>query len=325
MKKNRQVVKNLGALLLVLCLLTAALSGCSRSEARYTKDGKKQIITVGYLPITHALVVFEEKELLDQDENATLQIELQKFGSWTDLMDALNSGRIQAASVLVELAMGAVSNGLDLKAVALGHRDGNVVIVSDEISTVQDLKGKTFAIPSKQSSHNILLNDMLEKAGMSIRDVNVVQLAPAEMPSSLASGSIDGYCVAEPFGAQAVVQGYGHVLYDSTQLWEDSICCALVFNGSFLAKNQKAVSELAAGYKEAGNALDPETAERVASTWLGQNKKTLDVSMQWIHYDNLEITESGYEQLVEKMKQYGINENPPAYEDFVYSNNKSTQ
>ena len=35
-------------------------------------------------------------------------------------MDALNSGRINGASVLAELAMAAVSNGLDLKAVALG-------------------------------------------------------------------------------------------------------------------------------------------------------------------------------------------------------------
>lgn len=225
-------------MLLVLTLLTVLSSGCGRSEAKYTADGKKQIITIGYLPITHALAVFEEKELLDADENSTLQIQLQKFSSWTDLMDALNSGRINGASVLAELAMAAVSNGLDLKAVALGHKDGNVVIVSNDITKVEDLKGKTFAIPSKQSSHNILLNDMLSDAGMSIDDVKVVQLAPAEMPSSLASGAIDGYCVAEPFGAQAVVQDYGHVLYDSTQLWQNSICCALVMNGSFLEKKQ---------------------------------------------------------------------------------------
>ena len=92
-------------MLLVLTLLTVLSSGCGRSEAKYTADGKKQIITIGYLPITHALAVFEEKELLDADENSTLQIQLQKFSSWTDLMDALNSGRINGASVLAELAM----------------------------------------------------------------------------------------------------------------------------------------------------------------------------------------------------------------------------
>ena len=278
-------------MLLVLTLLTVLSSGCGRSEAKYTADGKKQIITIGYLPITHALAVFEEKELLDADENSTLQIQLQKFSSWTDL---------------------------NLKAVALGHKDGNVVIVSNDITKVEDLKGKTFAIPSNQSSHNILLNDMLSDAGMSIDDVNVVQLAPAEMPSSLASGAIDGYCVAEPFGAQAVVQDYGHVLYDSTQLWQNSICCALVMNGSFLEKNKEAVDKLVAGYEEAGNRLDETTAKTLAEAYLGQNEKTLEVSMQWIHYDNLQITKSDYEQLTERMKKYGINKNPPSYEDFVY-------
>ena len=68
-------------MLLVLTLLAVSLAGCGRSEAKYTADGKKQIITIGYLPITHALAVFEEKELLDADENSTLQIQLQKFQS----------------------------------------------------------------------------------------------------------------------------------------------------------------------------------------------------------------------------------------------------
>ena len=55
-----------------------------------------------------------------------------KFGSWPDLMDALNTGRIDGASVLIELAMKAKELGIDLKAVALGHQDGNVLVSSKE-------------------------------------------------------------------------------------------------------------------------------------------------------------------------------------------------
>ena len=233
-------------------------------------------------------------------------------------MDALNSGKIDGASVLVELAMGAVSNGIDLKAAALGHKDGNVVIVSDDISDVRDLKGKTFAITSNQSSHNILLNDMLALGDLSIDDINVVQLAPSEVPSSLASGTIHGYCVADTFGAQDVVQGYVHVLYDSTDLWQDSICCALVFNGGFLDKNKEAADEFLSTYKEAGSLLDEGIAKEVAEKYLGQDEKTLDVSLEWIHYDDLDISLDDYEQLSEKVKEYGINDNPPSYNDFIY-------
>lgn len=317
--------KRLLAFALAATLSFSALTGCgttnpdSTSAADTTKtDSSKTNITLGYLPITHALAVFETKELLDKKSDSDIEVTLQKFSSWTDLMDALNSGKIDGASVLVELAMGAVSNGIDLKAAALSHKDGNVVIVSDDISDVRDLKGKTFAIPSNQSSHNILLNDMLALGDLSIDDINVVQLAPSEMPSSLASGSIDGYCVAEPFGAQAVVQGYGHVLYDSTDLWQDSICCALVFNGGFLDKNKETADEFLSTYKEAGSLLDEGIAKEVAEKYLGQDEKTLDVSLEWIHYDDLDISLDDYEQLSEKVKEYGINDNPPSYNDFIY-------
>ena len=317
--------KRLLTFALATTLSFSALTGCgttnpdSTSAADATKtDSSKTNITLGYLPITHALAVFEAKELLDEQSDSDIEVTLQKFSSWTDLMDALNSGKIDGASVLVELAMGAVSNGIDLKAAALGHKDGNVVIVSDDISDVRDLKGKTFAIPSNQSSHNILLNDMLALGDLSIDDINVVQLAPSEMPSSLASGSIDGYCVAEPFGAQAVVQGYGHVLYDSTDLWQDSICCALVFNGGFLDKNKDAADEFLSTYKEAGSLLDEGIAKEVAEKYLGQDEKTLDVSLEWIHYDDLDISLDDYEQLSEKVKEYGINDNPPSYNDYIY-------
>lgn len=317
--------KRLLTFALAATLSFSALTGCgttnpdSTSAADTTKtDSSKTNITLGYLPITHALAVFETKELLDKKSDSDIEVTLQKFSSWTDLMDALNSGKIDGASVLVELAMGAVSNGIDLKAAALGHKDGNVVIVSDDISDVRDLKGKTFAIPSNQSSHNILLNDMLALGDLSIDDINVVQLAPSEMPSSLASGSIDGYYVAEPFGAQAIVQGYGHVLYDSTDLWQDSICCALVFNGGFLDKNKEAADEFLSTYKEAGSLLDEGIAKEVAEKYLGQDEKTLDVSLEWIHYDDLDISLDDYEQLSEKVKEYGINDNPPSYNDFIY-------
>ena len=53
--------------------------------------------------------------------------------------------------------MSAKEKGVDLKAAALGHRDGNVIVVNSEIQDPSEMKGKTFAIPSTQSSHYILL------------------------------------------------------------------------------------------------------------------------------------------------------------------------
>lgn len=207
--------------------------------------------------------------------------------------------------------------GIGLKAVALGHRDGNVVIVSNDINTAADLKGKTFAIPHRQSSHNILLNETLATAGLTVDDVNVTELAPTEMPSALASGQIDGYCVAEPFGAVGVSLGAGKVLYSSEELWPDSLCCGLVLTDKFIEERPEQAKEFVQSYKAAGNNLDKEKAKEVAKKYLSQTDDVLDISLQWISYNDLDITEETYGQLVERVKEYGLSDNPPAYSDFV--------
>ncbi len=307
-----------GALMISLAACGGG-SSTDHASAKGSSDGDSTVVTIGYLPITHALAVFEEKELLDSEDDG-VKIELQKFSSWSDLTDALNSGSIDGASVLIELAMSAVSQGIDLKAVALGHRDGNVIVTSEDIKSAADLKGRTIAIPHTQSSHNILVQDALAKAGLSADDIEIVQLAPSEMPSSLAGGSIDGYCVAEPFGAQAVSQGFGHVLATSEELWEDSYCCGLVFNGESLDHlDDTVIDTLIDKYHEAGDALDQKTAKTVAKKYLGQDEDVLDTSLEWIHYDHLDMTEEAYQTLVDKVIEYGINDNPPSYEDFVYN------
>lgn len=296
--------------------LAVSLTACGNSSSAQNDSGSDaDTITLAYLPITHALALFEAKEELEAQSGQ--KVELVKYGSWPELLDALNTGRVDGASVLIELAMKSKSEGIGLKAVALGHKDGNVLIASDDIQSVADLKGKTFAIPHRQSSHYILLQDALAKGNLPSEDITLVELAPTEMPSALASGQIDGYCVAEPFGAKAVTMGVGHVLYTSEELWQDSLCCALVMNDTFLENEPEKAADFVQAYKQAGKNLTPEKAETIASEYLGQEKEVLDLSLEWISYDDLEITEQAYDDLVEKVTAYGLSDNPPSYTDFV--------
>ncbi|MBP3761213.1 MAG: ABC transporter substrate-binding protein [Ruminococcus sp.] len=290
--------------------LTLSLVSCGK-----TAESAEKSVKIAYLPITHSLAVLKEAQ--DLENQSGLKVELVKYGSWNELLDALNSGRVDGASVLIELAMKSKQEGVGIKAVALGHRDGNVIIVSNDIETAADLKGKTFAIPHRQSSHNILLNDALATAGLTTDDINVTELAPTEMPSALASGQIDGYCVAEPFGAMGVSLGAGKVLFSSEELWEDSLCCGLVLTDSFIDERPEDAKSFVEKYKEAGNSLDKETAKETAKKYLSQTDEVLDISLQWISYSNLDITEDTYNTLVEKVKEYGLSDNPPTYSDFV--------
>ncbi len=299
---------------------TGTVSSNTSTASGKDNDNKseKKSVKIAYLPITHALPVFVENELQDKAGN-DYEIELVKYGSWPELMDALNTGHVDGASVLIELAMKAREQGIGLKAVALGHKDGNVVVVSNKINAVKDLKGKTFAIPHRQSSHNILLNQMLKNAGMSVSDVKVVELAPPEMPAALASGQIDGYSVAEPFGAKSVAINSGKVLFESNELWEDSICCSLVFTDNFINNNKEIARKVAANYSEAGKFIgsNKEKTDEIAKKYLKLDDKVLDLSMKWISYDDLAITKAAYGDLSKKVVEFGISETPPAFEDFV--------
>jgi NitT/TauT family transport system substrate-binding protein len=315
MKKLKRVIAAVTALSLLF-----TLPGCDKNQS--AKAAGPETIKIAYLPLTHALAVFAAKELAEEGKvGANVKIELVKFSSWPELMDALNTGRVDGASVLIELAAKSKEQGIDLKAVALGHHDGNAVIVKPGINSVAELKGATFAIPHRQSSHNILFRQMLADAGIGLVDVNLVELPPPEMPSALASGKIGAYCVAEPFGAKAVTMGAGKLLLESGELWEDSVCCALVLNNAFIKAHADAAKKFTKQYVQAGNYLAANADEgfRIAKKYLTVDEDTLKLSLKWISYKDLLITKKSYDHLTEKMVKFGLTEKPPKYEDFVAS------
>lgn len=311
--------------------LTKALSGIlalafavfilgSVVDYQYVKaqdTAKTETIKVAYLPITHAVPLLALADSL-KDGKSGIRIELVKYGSWPELMDALSSGQVDAASVLVELAIKAKTNGAPLQLAALGHRDGNIIVGSKSVNSAEDLRGKKVAIPSPQSSHYLLLRQYLKDAGLTADDVEWVELAPTEMPYALQSGQVDAYCVAEPFGSKAVMSGIGHVLSESDTLWPDSICCGLVWNTGWSRAHPDTAAAFLQDYLDEGNVMDDDTALQTANKYLNADKDTLTESLTYISFKALSIDRKAYENLTKKMKADGLNENPPAYEDFVY-------
>ena len=286
-------------------------------------NSEKKTVKIAYLPITHAVPLYVEDQNaeINVEEFKNINIELVKFGSWPELMDALNTGKVDGASVLMQLAMKSKENGIDLKVVALGHRDGNNVTVSKDIKTTSDLKGKTVAVPQRFSTQNILLYQMLKDANVSYSDVKIVELPPAEMPAALAEGRIAGYIVAEPFGAKSVANGKGKTLFQSQDIWKDSVCCGLVLRNEFMKDNNVAAQELVNGYVKAGKEaeLKDSKIQDVALKYMSVDKNILDLGLKSTTYTNLKINEKDYEQLRQYLITMELSKNPPKYADFVDS------
>ncbi len=302
----------------IIASLLFSLAGWGNNKEENTEQNEVKTIKIGYLPLTHAVPLFVENEL-PANNSRNFKVELVKFGSWTELSDAVNTGQVDGASMLIELAMKSKEQGIDLKTVALGHRDGNVVVVSKDINEVADLKGKTFAIPHRLSTHNVLLYKMLKENGLTANDLNVIELPPPEMPAALSEGRISGYIVAEPFGAISVAKGNGKVLFESQDLWNDSVCCGLVLRNDFIKENPTFAAEFVKEYVKAGEraeSKDPEVLD-AAAKYMKVEPQVLDLSLQWISYNNLKLEEKDYNELSQYLVEMGQSENPPKCAEFV--------
>ncbi|RKD24446.1 metal ABC transporter substrate-binding protein [Ammoniphilus oxalaticus] len=313
----KKIIQRISLLFIIMAM--AVISACGNTgvdSSNLSEGDAKRTVKIGYLPITHAVPLYIEKEL---EGYSHFDLELVKFGAWPDLIDALNTGSIDGASMLVTLAMKAKEQGIDLKAVALGHKDGNVLVVGNDIENVADLKGKNFAIPHKFSSHNILLYQMLKQNGMTYDDITLIELPPAEMPAALSEGRIAGYVVAEPFGAISVAIERGKVLYQDYDVWENSIDCMLVLRNDFIDNEFEIAQEFVDYYLKAGEVAekkDEDTFE-MSSRYMSVEKDVLDLSFQWIRYDDLKITEEDYAELVDYLIEMKLQEHPPTFEEFV--------
>src|SRR3954470_23052214 len=112
-----------------------------------------------------------------------------RFSEFRSITDALLSDDLQATFILAPLAMSLREKGKPIRIVYLGHRDGTAMMVHKDstIRTIRDLKGKTVAVPSRYSNQYLIIVKALDDLGMSIDDVNVIEMPPPQMPAALAS------------------------------------------------------------------------------------------------------------------------------------------
>jgi NitT/TauT family transport system substrate-binding protein len=194
-------------------------------------------VKLGYLPITDAtpLLVAHQLKLFEEQGLRTEQPRM--FRSWAQLVEAFVAGQVNVIHLLTPATLWVRYGArFPAKIVAWNHMGGSGLTVGNDINSVGDLAGKTVAIPFWYSIHNILLQKLLRDEGLvpvsrrqgerlANNEVNLVVQPPAEMISALASGSIAGFIVAEPFNSSAELKNVGKVLRFSGDIWKDHACC----------------------------------------------------------------------------------------------------
>ena len=248
----------------------AGLAAAAMGPGPLRAQAAKVKIRLGYLPITdHLTIIAASRTRFEK-----LTLEPVKFASWPELAEALKAGSLEAAFALTPISLTLRQKGVPIRIVLLGHRNGSVLLAANDIAKVADLRGKTIAIPSRFSTHNLLLRRLLSRDGLDAdKDVKLTELPPPEMVQALARGGISAFIVAEPFGAQAELRKIGKVLALSKDVWPNHICCALNAREDLIASHPEAVQELVSALVEAGQfaSSQPKEAAQLSKAFLGQD------------------------------------------------------
>ncbi len=259
----------------------------NRSIAGNTRDvihegsNKKAIreLTVGFLPVTCHLTC-PVTDYASKTTQSGTNFNSRVFSDFPTVVSALEAKQIQATFMIVPLAMKLREQGVPVKICYLGHRDGSEIVVAKNSTyrSLLDLKGRKVAIPSIYSNQNFVFHKLMEDYGMKPDDIQFVVLPPPDMPTSLASGAIDGYFVGEPFCAKAELDGIGRILYYARDIWPNFISCALVVHEDLIRDHPEIVRDLVRGIAQSGAWAEIHRAEaaKLAAPYYRQDEKVLN-------------------------------------------------
>jgi len=240
-------------------------------------DEAHEKLNVGFLPVTCHLTCpvtdFATRT------SATTRFESQRFTDFPTIVESIKSGRLDATFMIAPLAMKLREQGVPVKILYLGHRDGSTVMVQKDSTakSLRDLRGKVFAIPSKYSNQNLVIHKLMEDQGVKPDEIRFVEMPPPDMPGALAAKAIDAYFVGEPHPARAELDGTGRVLYHAKDIWPHFISCVLVATEKLINERPAVVKDLVRGIAESGEWAETHRldAAKVAAPYFRQDEKVV--------------------------------------------------
>ena len=266
--------------------------------------------------------------MTDHSDEGTL-FRSRKFTDWPTVKEALIAEEIGGVFILAPMAMQLVADGIPIKVVYLGHRDGTAIIVGKDsgINEFTQLAGKTVAIPSRYANQNILMHKSMREHGMPFDSIELRELPPPEHPTALQAGTIDGYIVGEPFAAKAEVDGFGKVLYHTKDIWPDFISCVLVVREDLIAERRELIQELVDGIAKSGKWLDEDMEHRMDAAEVSAKhyyfqdpellKYVLSKPADRVKYTNLAPLKPDFDEIMELAAEIGVLSRRVEFEEYA--------
>ena len=212
----------------------------ARKNTVVSNHGLEKVnLEIGFVPLTACapLVVAKEKGFFAK--HGLDEVNLVRETSWRGIVDGIDGRYLDAAQMPSGMPMWLTLGGHENKPLPVVTsltmtRNGNAITLSRDFYEhgIQDLydfrnyllntrdRQHIMGVVHPSSMHNLLLRYWLAAGGINPDlDVHIQTLPPAQMVADLQNGSIDGFCVGEPWNIRAAYEGVGITAASDLDVW----------------------------------------------------------------------------------------------------------
>jgi len=218
------------------------LTGIWGSPAHAQDDKIK--VTIGWQPTMNGARFFIA-DIEGLFEKEKLDVSLIKFTAGPPFFAAFHSASIDVGFMGMQPAVTAVAQGIPVKIIVLENdasgAEGLVARSDSGIKKLSDLRGKRVATKRGSSAHTALLTG-LEKGGLTLSDINLIDLDVTALIPAFRKGDIDAAWYWEPWMG-LLKRANGEVIVTDGQI-NLPVGIVWVAREAWLQENQEAMKRL---------------------------------------------------------------------------------
>ena len=276
-------MKKLLLVLVSAILAVSVITGCSENKSTQasSNENNETVLRIAAQPYPLYTPVYVAYRVgyLDEELNAVgAKYEWKSFKSGPLVNEAVAAGEADLGFMADLPAIIAKSTGLPIEVVsnvAYGEKGIAVLAKADSpIKSVADLKGKKVAYATGSYAQHLLAL-LLSKEGLTLNDVQSVNLGAGDQPAALASGEVDAIVIWEQYISQLTSDGTAKVIADGTGVKRGNMVTYAV--SDYANKNPKVIEAYIKALNRADEVIknEPEKAAEAVAEDFGVNKELM--------------------------------------------------
>ncbi|TQM43510.1 ABC transporter substrate-binding protein [Pseudonocardia cypriaca] len=329
-------LRPLAVIIAAVTLLAAA--ACSRAEPDRSEavapvaGGVAQEVRLGYFPnVTHAPAIIAVEQGLFTAELGSTTLTPQTFNAGGDAVNALLGGSLDITYIGSGPAINAFAKSEGAVRLVAGATEGGAqLVVKPEITSPEQLRGRTIATPQLGNTQDIALKKWLNANGLTAgdgpQDVKIANLDNPRTLDAFREGSVDGGWLPEPWSSRLVLDAGASVLLDERTLWPNGQfpTTVVLVRAEFLQQYPETVRAVLRAHLKAIDLAesDPAKAQTIVNQGLEKlTGNTLAAPVIERAFQNITLAPdplaSTFPQLAEDSVTAGITKSPTDLAGFV--------